>query len=237
MEQLYAKGYARKSQVEALRRAKAELAGSGGQTMADIGQTRQSIGEARTTFLQTVTSAREEASARAAAIDGELLQTADKLNHAKKVLSRTEVKAPVDGVVLTVHAKTIGAILGAGDPVVELVPNGAIEIVGQIRPNDVNGVHVGQKAMVKFPGLNVQTTPQLEGKISYLSADAITDQKSGVSYYELRVSLPRNARETLKGEELTPGMPAEIMLDGGARTALQYLLAPVSAAFSHAFRE
>ncbi|MGZ8364478.1 MAG: HlyD family efflux transporter periplasmic adaptor subunit, partial [Caulobacteraceae bacterium] len=120
---------------------------------------------------------------------------------------------------------------------VEIVPDERLIVRPNVKPQDRESVHVGADAVVRLTGLNVQTTPRLKGKITYLSADALTDKEGRVSYYEARVSISEKELAKVKGVQITPGMPAEVLIDAGARTALDYLLQPVTLAFSHAFRE
>ena len=106
-----------------------------------------------------------------------------------------------------------------------------------VKPTDIERVKIGSKAVVKLTGLNVQTTPRLHGTVIYVSADLITDKDGKPTGYEARVEVPQIERKKLGNVQISPGMPAETMIDAGARTALQYLLQPVAGAFGRAFHE
>jgi HlyD family type I secretion membrane fusion protein len=237
VEGLYKQGYAPKSRLLELQRSAANLQGTLGQTQAQISAAATTMGEKRVDALQIDARDREDDSKRLSVVINETLAIAQKMADQSQVLARTVLRSPVDGVVLERHIATIGGVVRPGEPVIDLVPTDQIVITGRVRPSDIQHVKVGMAATIKFTGMNVQTTPRLTGRITYVSADALTDQKTGQSYYEMRASVPRSERGKLKDIALTPGMPADIMVDGGSRTLLQYLLEPVGAAFSTAFRE
>jgi len=237
IEKLYKQGLAPKSRVLALQRAKADLEGRYGTSTAEVGQVRQTIGENRMQSLQIDAQSREDAVTRLATVQNELLQLIDKLTNQREVLSRTTIKSPTNGVILDLHVNTVGGVVRPGEPILEVVPTDDIIVVARIRPQDVDSVHVDQLAHVKLSGLNPQTTPQLEGRVRYVSADALVEQERGTRYYEVRVAIPNAQIKRLGKVGLTPGMPADVLVDGGARTALQYMLQPITAAFFGSFRE
>jgi len=237
IESLYKQGLAPKSRLLALQRAKADLEGRYGISTAEVGQVRQTIGENRMQSLQIDAQSREDAVTRLATVQNELLQLIDKLTNQREVLSRTTIKSPANGVILDLHVNTVGGVVRPGEPIIEVVPTDDIIVVARIKPQDVDAVHVGQLAHVKLSGLNPQTTPQLEGKVRYVSADALVEPERGTRYYEVRVAISNAEIKRLGTVGLTPGMPADVLVDGGARTALQYMLQPITAAFFGSFRD
>lgn len=237
VEGLYKQGFAPKTRLLELQRNQANLQGSLGSAQAQISQAHTMMGEKRMQAVQIDAQSRQESSKRLSDVITETLQLQEKMADQAQVLARTVIKSPVDGIVLERHIATVGGVIKPGEPVLDIVPTAELEVTGKLRPNDVENIKVGQKAHIKFSGLNVQTTPQLDATVSYVSADALADQKTGQRYYEVRATVTPAERKKLGDQVLTPGMPAEIMVDGGARTMLQYLIQPVEAAFSHAFRE
>jgi HlyD family type I secretion membrane fusion protein len=153
------------------------------------------------------------------------------------VTERTDVISPSAGVVLNRAVNSVGMVIRPGEPILEIVPDNQLIVTAQVRPQDIDRVKVGSGATVRMSGLNVQTTPQLKGKVVYVSADALTDEKAGMTYFQARVEVPRNELKKLGPIKLSPGMPAEVMIDAGSRTVLSYLLQPVTAAFGRAFTE
>jgi HlyD family secretion protein/epimerase transport system membrane fusion protein len=237
IEALYNQGYATKSRMLALQRSRADLQGRTGSSSAEIGQVQQAIGENRMQALQIDAQSRQESVARLATVQGELIQLIDKLANQKAVLARTTLVSPVNGVILSLNVNTVGGVVRPGEPIVEVVPTDDIIVVAKVRTQDVESLRIGQGARVKLPGLNAQTTPQLDGSVRYISADALTPTEPGPRYYELRVGIPQEQLKRLGKIKLSPGMPAEVLVDGGSRTALQYMLEPLTAAFARSFRD
>ena len=110
-------------------------------------------------------------------------------------------------------------------------------IEARVRPTDIDVVHVGLPARVIFSAFKMRTTPQLEGTVSLVSADAMTEERTGVTYYTARITVDAGQLGKLDGRQLQPGMPAETMIVTGERTMMEYLLQPISDTFRTAFRE
>jgi len=154
-------------------------------------------------------------------------------------LKRVELKAPQAGVVhqLTVH--TVGGVIQAGETIMQIVPQEE-ELVVEVKlsPTDIDMVHVGQVAFIRFSALNQRTTPEIEGIVQRVSADLSRDQSQPTqAFYTVRVALTKSGLVQLKGVSLVPGMPAEVQLTTGYRTMLSYLMKPMSDQLVRAFRE
>jgi len=180
--------------------------------------------------------AREAAAIRLAEIDAALLPVDERLASERLKLARATIKAPIAGRILAQPAMTPGGVLRAGETVAEIVPDEGLVIRARIRPNDIERVSAGQKANVRLVGLNPQTTPRLIGKVSRVSPDALSDRQTGASYFEAIVTLDRN-QKLPDAVVLSPGMPAQVTVDAGARSAFAYLSEPVRNAYEQAFRE
>ena len=107
----------------------------------------------------------------------------------------------------------------------------------KIAPQDIDQVRVGQTAVVRFPAFNQRTTPELQGEVTRISADVSLDQKSGVSYYTLRINVSESELERLKGLRLVPGMPVETFIRTGDRTVISYLVKPLTDQINKTWRE
>ena len=137
---------------------------------------------------------------------------------------------------LTVH--TVGGVITASEPVMLIVPDGeALSIESRIDPNEINQVHLGQAVVVRFPGLGQRTTPEIDGTVSLVSADLSQDEKTGASYYMIRIALADNQLERLGAVKLMPGMPVESFIETPPRTVLSFLLKPMKDQIEKAFRE
>jgi multidrug efflux pump subunit AcrA (membrane-fusion protein) len=130
-----------------------------------------------------------------------------------------------------------GAVIKPGDPVAEIVPEGALVVKAQLAPRDVESVAIGSRAQLRFSGLNMQSTPPINGKVTYVSADTLGGTDTVPPYYEVRVAITEEERAKLGDVPLTAGMPVDVMIDAGARTALAYLVQPMVRVFERSFRE
>lgn len=159
---------------------------------------------------------------------------------AEDQLSRVAIRAPAAGVVHEMVVHTIGGVINPGETVMKIVPaNQPLLFEVRINPTDIDQVHVGQKANLKFPAFNRAKTPEIEGTIILVGADASMDKQTGKTFYELRIKPEHSMTAKLaeSGVTLVPGMPAEAYLETDQRTTLSYLLKPLTDQVSHAFRE
>jgi HlyD family type I secretion membrane fusion protein len=237
IQSLYDRGLVPKTRLLALQRTAADLQGSIGSALASIAQGKVQAGETRMRMIQIDTGMQQEDAKRLQEIQSNLFELGDRVESQKLVVARTEIRAPSAGVVLHRAVNSTGQVLRPGDPVLDIVPDDKMIVTAMVRPTEIERVRVGAKAVVKLTGLNVQTTPRLHGTVIYVSADLITDKDGKPTGYEARVEVPQIERKKLGVVQLSVGMPAEVMIDAGARTALQYLLQPVTGAFGRAFRE
>ena len=154
-------------------------------------------------------------------------------------LERTVITAPVSGTLIELSVNTEGAVVEAGDTVVEIVPtNEALTIEARIDPNDIDVVVPGLSASVVLLAYPRRNLPRLEGKLESVSADSITDSATGETYYLGRITIEQNEIARL-GEDvaLLPGMSVEVFLQTPARTFIDYLFEPVFRYSDRAFRE
>jgi hypothetical protein len=133
---------------------------------------------------------------------------------------------------------TIGGVIMPGEPVMLVVPETDVLMVEiKIAPQDIDQLHFGQPAMLRFSAFNQRTTPQLTGSVVRISADVVQDQKSGTYYYTVRISVPESELERLHGLKLIPGMPVEALIKTTERKALSYLIRPIHDQVMRAFRD
>lgn len=157
---------------------------------------------------------------------------------AEDQLKRIDIVAPQSGTVHEMAVHTVGGVVTPADPIMLIVPDGddlALEV--QILPKDIDQLQVGQKAMLRMTAFNQRVTPELEGHVSRIAADITTDQRTGLSYYLARISVPVTERKKLNNAPLVPGMPAEAFIQTSERTALSYIAKPLTDQISRAFRE
>ena len=236
---LYDQGLAQKSRVLSLERAAAELLGNKGQLIAQIAQARQTIAETESRILGTRQAWMEKAVAEMRDVQIQVADFAERLKAAQDVATRIQIKAPVAGVVVKIHYNTLGGVIASGQPIVDILPASALEIEARVNPQDIKRVFAGSKANLRFPALRERTTPVMPGIVEFVSADRLTDPRTGEPYYtaRIKVSDTLDAEEKIIAARLLPGMPAEVYVETGARTFFQYLLSPVTDILAHSFRE
>ena len=203
--------------------------GAIGNNAADIAATRVAIGETRQQILQLQNTLRTKASDQLIAAQQELLEIRERIVAVRDVLRRTRIRSPQDGKVIGLTAHTLGGVVQAGNPIMNIVPSqDRLMVEGRVRPTDIDNVFPGQEARLRFDAFSWRTTPELTGKVERVSPDAFQNRDTGESYYVARILAPEEELAKLGDVEVEPGMPVSIMFTGGARTAMQYLTAPLS---------
>ncbi len=238
VKSLYKKGFAKKPRLLALQREVAEIEGSRSQNKARIARAKQSIGEAHLRITELRANRISEVVQQLRDAQAELFDLAERLNAAEDVLRRTEIRALLDGTIVGLQVHTPGGVISPGQPLMDIVPSGErLVIEAQVNPIDIDVVSVGLPALVRFTAFNQRNTVPVEGRVTSVSADRLTDTAQERSYYQVRVELPADVLKTLGGAQLHPGMQAEVMIVTGKLPALDYFLRPVTRSLNRAFRE
>ncbi len=153
-------------------------------------------------------------------------------------MARLSIPAPISGTVVGLQTHTLGGVVKPGEALLSIVSQEERLVVeAKIDPNDIDVIHRNLPAQVRLTPLNARMVPPIAGKVVWVSADRMTNERSGESYYTARVEiteLPQGLKDQIG---LYPGMPAEIIIATGKRTLLEYLTAPLSRSFRRAFRE
>lgn len=153
-------------------------------------------------------------------------------------LSRVVIRSPDNGMVIGMTVHTIGGVVRAATPLLDIVPSVSDLIVeAHISPVDIDRIGVGKPAKIRFSAFNSSTTPEIEGEVVQISADRITEERSGVSYYLSRIKVTEEGQRKLGDRKLQPGMPADVLISTGSRTMLQYLIQPARNAISESLIE
>ena len=238
VQDLWRKNLVEFTKLTALQRESARLEGERGRLESNLAELRSKTAEIKLKILQVDEDSRTELGKELADIRGKLSELHEKQIAAEDQLKRIDLRAPQDGFVhqLTVH--TVGGVITASEPVMLIVPDGeALSIESRIEPNEINQVHLGQPVVVRFPGLGQRTTPEIDGTVSLVSADLSQDEKTGASYYMIRIALADNQLERLGAVKLMPGMPVESFIETPPRTVLSFLIKPMKDQIEKAFRE
>jgi HlyD family secretion protein len=236
--ELFEKGLEKKSRLLALKREAARLTGMQGDYQGRITQAEQGIAEARMESLSLKEQRDAEVATELREVQVELAEVADKLRAAQSRLQRTEILAPQAGVVVNLRYFTAGGVIEPAAPILEIVPAGERLVVdARLDPMNIDEVRAGMAAEVRLVAFKQRITPTIAGRVQQVSADALVDEQTMRTYYVARVEISPAELDGLNSVELYPGMPVEVMIATGERTALDYLLAPVAQSFQRAFRE
>jgi HlyD family secretion protein/epimerase transport system membrane fusion protein len=235
---LFEKGIYEKPKVLALERSAAGLRGSIGEYSAGIARSREAIGESESRAIDLQNQRLKEITTELDQVQASQLDTDQQLRAARDVLDRMEIRAPGSGTVVGLKHRTSGGVIAPRMDIMDIVPEGDTLIVEvQISPSDIDVVHPGLTAEVRFSAFNYRTTPLIVGTVIHVSADRFTDEKRGTAYYQGKVEVPAGELARLEGLSLQPGMPAEVHIVTGAHTPLEYLLKPMKDAIHRAWRE
>ena len=224
--------------VTALERDAARLEGEYGQLVASIAQAKGRISETELQVIQVDQDLRSEVAKELGEVNGKIAELVERRVAAEDQLKRTDIRAPQDGVVHQLAVHTVGGVINPGEPIMLVVPRAdTLVIEAKVTPRDIDQVQRGQAAMLRLTAFNQRTTPEVEGTVSLVAADQITDEKSGTSYFKVHVAPSPEALARLKGVKLVPGMPAEVFIRTGERTVLSYLTKPINDQVGRAFKE
>ena len=236
--ELWQKGWAPKTKVLALDRTTASLDGQRGELVANIARSKQQIGEAELQILQLTKDRLSEVADQLRDAQTKLLDVEPKLRAAIDTLGHLDLKAPRAGYVVGLTAFTVGGVIAKGDHVLDIVPlESPLVVEGQVKPEDIEGLQPGLPAEVHLSAYKQRNVPKIRGTVTKVSADRLTDQKTGAPYYQIQVALDQDELQAHPSVQLQPGMPAEISVPTKERTALDYLMAPLTAGFNRALRE
>ncbi len=238
VQDLYDKRLVPVTRLTTLQREAARIDGERGQLVSSIAETKAKIGEAQLQIVRIDQDFRTEVVKDLGEAQGKEAELVERSVAARDLLDRIEIRAPVSGVVHQLAAHTIGGVIKAGDPIMEVVPDTEdLQIEARLQPQDIDHVHTGQTAIVRFSAFNQRTTPQLTGTVSFVSPDTSHDQQTNAPYFTVRVTLPEDERRRLAGQQLVPGMPAEVFMQTGSRTMVSYMFKPIAEQMRRAFVE
>jgi HlyD family secretion protein len=236
---LYDQHLVQLSRLTTLERDAARLNGERAQYIASRAQAKGKITETELQIIQVDKDMVSE-------VSKDLRETNDKIGEfverkvtAEDQLRRVDIRAPQDGMVLQSTVHTVGGVITAGDAMMMIVPQADdLSVEAKVDPKDIDKLQIGQKTLMRFSAFNQRTTPELNGLVTRVSADVTTDQRTGQSYYTIRVSLPpAEVAKLADNQKLIPGMPVEAFVQTGDRTMMSYLIKPLHDQLMRSFRE
>ena len=227
------------NRLTTLEREEARLQGQGGQLIASAAATKDKIAETQLQIVQIDQDLASDVAKDLRETDSKIGEYVERKVAAEDRLKRTDIRAPQDGIVFQSTANTIGGVITtAGDPIMLIVPDSdQLTVEVKIDPKDIEQIRLGQPAVLRFSAFSLRTTPEVNGTVSRIAADASTDQRTGQSYYLVRIAMRADAVGNLGELKLTPGMPVEAFIQTGERTLLSYLVKPLHDQLLHEYRQ
>ena len=238
LNQLLKDGYVDETRVRDLERRVVELKGRLQQLSSDIKSSEIQIGETELQILQRRAVYDADVQNQLAELQAERVQLEEQYRVAKDRLTRSDIRAPSAGVVLTIEITTEGGVVPGSQPFITIVPeNEDLVIEARVNPVDIDRVSVGQLAEVQFSAFDSNAIPKIFGDVLSISPDALVDRGTGLSYYLAILKIPPKEFEKLSGYTLVPGMPVNVLIKTGERTLWEYLTKPLAQGMSRALIE
>ncbi|ABC89156.1 probable protein secretion protein, HlyD family [Rhizobium etli CFN 42] len=238
LESLVKRGLVTRERWLLLRRQQREVEGERATNVAAIARARSAMAEIDMQIVNLNTLQLNQAVEELSKVEAELFDLRQEERSAKDVLARTNVVAPVDGIIMDLKVHTTGGVVKPGETLMTIVPMGQqLVIEAMVRPEDVETIASGQPARVSFPAFARYNLPPLDGVVEIVSADRMVEERSGAPFFAATVVIDQSELAKLEGRKLLPGMSSETMIRTGARTVLSYLAEPITQNFRRAMRE
>lgn len=240
LEVLFAQKLVDKTRIRELQREINSFEGDMASNKSEISKIYEQINEIKTQQLLSEKEHQNKTLDQLVQIKSDLSTIRSKLNTLEDIVAKSEIKAPISGVVVGLKKHTEGAVIKSAEEILEIIPKDSdLIIIAKVQINDIDKVTVGLLADIRFSAFNVKQALVIEAEVIHLSADRFIDEKTGEPYYEAKLKLTKKGIEQVKeyGFHLLPGMPAEVMIKIGERTPLSYFLKPFTDMVSRGFNE
>ena len=237
---LFREGLGNNQRVRELDRQRMQLESDSASSKAQIAQLRSRISENRVRMETRRQAWQQEVGESLRQAQSEISDKAERMVALSDRMRRTELRAPVAGTVVGLETHTIGAVIEPGKPVMNIVPNAEGFLIDtRIAARDIDSVHVGQPAEIRFSAFNQHRSTVVKGTLINVSADSFEDESTGESYYRGRVRVSETGKKSMSNEDmqLLSGMPAEVMLRTGEKTLMGYIMQPVTDMLARAIRQ
>ena len=238
LKELLAQGFADRQRLRDIERNHASVIGEIAGLTSEVAGSEIQIGETKLQILQLQKKFQEEVVGKLGEVQAELYDVSQRFTATSDKVTRTDIKAPASGRVLGLSVHNVGGVITPGKPILDIVPQQEELIIdAQVSPIDIDRVRTGLIAEVRFSAFKQALVPKVMGKVINLSADKLTEERSGNTYYLAQIELTPDSYVKLRGLELLLGMPAEVFINTGERTVFEYLTQPITNTFARAFIE
>ncbi len=238
LDKLYGKGLVSMQRLTELKRDRAQLEGDRGARIASRAQAAGKSSEIDLQILQLDEDRRTENATELTDVEGKIAEYEDRRVAAMDQLKRIDIRAPLDGRIYQLAVHSVNGVINPGEVLMLVVPGSdGLTVEAKIATHDIDQIRVGQSVEVRFSAFNQRTTPIVEAEVVTVAPDLVTDQRTGMTYYPLRIKPKAESLKGLKGLTLYPGMPAEVFIKIADRTVISYLAKPLTEQIQHTFRE
>lgn len=238
VRELWKKELIQITRLTALEREGARLKGERAQSIATTAQSRGKISEIELQIIQIDQELSSEVAREMREVDSKIGEFIERRVAAEDQLKRINIRAPQDGTVHQLAVHTVGGVVTPGDAIMLIVPDSdLLSIEAKVPPQEIDPLRLGQAAGLRFSSFNQRTTPEITGTINRISADVTADQRSGQTFYTIRIATDEKELARLGEVKLVPGMPVEVSAKTYDRTVISYFIKPLHDQVMRAFRE
>lgn len=238
LQGLYSQGLVSMQRLNALKRERAELEGDRGARIASRAQTAGKSNEIDLQNLQLDEDRRSEIAKELTEVEAKIAEDEERRVAALDQLKRLDIRSPVDGRIYQLGVHAVDSVVNPGDVLMRVVPRtDELMVDASIATSDIDELRVGQPAEIRFSAFNQRTTPEVDAEILTISPDVITDERTGLNHYKVRIRPKPQSLAALKDLSLYPGMPADVFIKIADRTVISYLAKPLTEQLRHTFRE
>lgn len=237
-EGLYNDKFISKARILTLKRELAQTEALRSEHVADVAKAKQKMSELELRTLNLRVNRVQTAADDLEATTRKILDLQDRIKPSQDAMQRQSVVAPVAGEVVNLRVHTLGGTIGPREPLLDIVPsNNLLIIEARVAPDDIDEVHTGMPADIRLTPFSQRSTPLFRGTVTYVSADRLVDEATHAPYYEAHITVDAESLKSAPHVQLYPGMPAEVFIRTRERTALEYLLEPLTNTLRRAARE
>ena len=227
--ELAAEGLLPRNRVSEQERALAALTGGAAEDGATIARARQNIAEVKARMVVRRDEVRKEIESQLTDVQKEAAAQAERIQALEFDLANATITSPAAGIVVGLNVHTVGGVIAAGAPLMDVVPeNEPLRVDAQVPPHLIDKLVPGLAVDILFPAFQQSTTPHVPGKVATVSADVLADPKQNLSYYKVTVEVTPEGMANLAQHQIKAGMPAEVLVRTGERTFWNYLFKPLT---------
>lgn len=238
VQKLLADGLSTMPRLIELQRSEADLEGQHGQIIQKIAEVQQQSGENQMQMINLKNEQMNDVLKQLQDVQSRRFDALDRIQAARDVFKRLVLVAPVAGKVVGLSIHTRGAVIKPGETVLEIVPSqDRLQVEAHVRPEDAGYVHAGMTAKVSVTAYESRRLPMITGTVTAFSADRLIDERTGAPYFVANVTVDRSNLKDYPEAKIVPGMPVEVAIDTGQRTALDYFMEPIRDVFRRGMRE